>query len=476
MEIKINGKKYQAQEKETILDVCRREGIGIPTLCAHGKLKREAVCRLCLVEINFTDKLVPSCAFQVCDKLEVVTESEKIKKAREINLELLWSDHAGKCVKCKKNRACELQKLAEEHKIDNFHFVPRKEDLTPREELDLLKDNRIRVVVDDNNPAISRTTEFCVECRRCINICPVKSYGFNNRAGDVVVGTPYEEALDCIFCGACVKNCPTAAIVDKNDFNGMENKLNDLNTLAVAIIDPAVMESIGDEIPEIDSIEKMAGFLKFLGFERVFSSGWGMEKYCRELFKELKNDKIVISSHCPAINLFIKKYHPKLKEYVSGIKNPDESTAAFIKGEYAKKEKINPKNICVVSISSCVAKKAERSQKIDYILTVREIGRYVREKKIDASSIKTARLDQGLEFDEKYLDMIRSGGLAGLMVNDEKAGRDITTKAANKMEEIKEIQKDIDSKKESYDFIEMMICPGGCVHGGGQSIKVKDKK
>jgi len=488
MNIKINDKIYQVQDSETVLDVCRRENIPIPTLCAprkdashprgkHSKLKKEAVCRLCLVEIG--GKLVTSCATSVCEGMEIITESEKIQKARQINMELLWSDHAGKCVKCKRNRHCELQGLAEEYKIDNFHFVPRKEDLTNAEELDLLKDNRIRVVVDDENSVISRTTEYCVECRRCINICPTKQYGFNNRAGDVVVGTPYEKTLDCIFCGACVKHCPTAALTDKNDFPEIERKLDDLNILAVAILDPAVMESVGNEFPATSppapllmkerGVNWTIGLLRSLGFEKVFGLGWGMEKYARGISDEMKNcHNMLIARHCPAFDRFIEKYYPEFSKNISKINNPDELMAENIKNEYARAEKINPENICVISISSCTAKKAKKSQNLDYILTVRELGRLARKRNIDAKGVKGSKFDSGFSFDEKYLSMIKSGGLENLVGSDKKSV------ALNNMKDIKKVLSDIRSKKVSYDFVEGMICPGGCAGGGGQSINIRE--
>jgi iron only hydrogenase large subunit-like protein len=467
MKVKINGKIYEANPEDSILDVCRREGIRIPTLCAHQKFKREAACRLCLVETNLNDKLVPSCALKVCENLEVITESEKITKARNINMELLWSDHAGKCVKCRRNRHCELQNLAEEYKIDNFHFVPRKEDLTNEEELDLLKDNRVRVVVDDKNPAIHRTTEFCVECKRCVNICPTKQYGYNHRAGDIVVGTPYNKTLDCIFCGACVKHCPTAALTDKNDLDEIIRKLDDLKILAVAIVDPAVMESVGHEIPEINSENKLLGVFKSLGFERVFSLGWGLEKYVSEIFKEFESDKKIFSSHCPAFRMMIEKYYPELKNKISAVKNPDELMAQNLKTEFAKKEKIDPEKICLISISSCVAKKAKKSQNLDYILTVRELGRLARKKNLDAAKISTASFDPGFSFNAKYLEILKSGGLANILKNENSV-------MLNNTDEMRKVLEDIKNKKISYDFVEGMICPGGCGHGGGQSIKISN--
>ncbi|MFA6047972.1 MAG: 2Fe-2S iron-sulfur cluster-binding protein [Parcubacteria group bacterium] len=337
MEILINKKAYQAQEGEMILDVCRRENIRIPTLCAFEGLPKEAVCRLCLVEINLADKLVPSCAFPVCEKLEVTTESEKIKKAREVNLELLWSDHAGKCVKCKKNRMCELQSLAEEYKIDNFHFVPRREDLTNAEELDLLKDNKIRVVVEEENPCIARTTEFCVECRRCINICPDKAFGFNHRAGDGVVGTPYEKTLDCSFCGECVRVCPVAALTDKNNFSKIIEDLDDMKKMAVALVAEGMEEKINTMLKYTEIAIEAKEVLKKLGFEKIFD------------FTE-KDDE-------------------------------DEGLDEF-KDQLAKKEKINLENIVLFYISDNISLKKEKIANLDHILTDREVARLARDRKI----------------------------------------------------------------------------------------------
>jgi NADP-reducing hydrogenase subunit HndD len=472
MEIKINDKIYEAQDGETILDVCRREGIRIPTLCSHGKLKREAVCRLCLVEINLTDKLVPSCVFKVCEKLEVVTESEKIKRAREINMELLWSDHAGKCIKCRKNRQCELQNLAEEYKIENFHFVPRKESITDSEERDLLKDNKQRVLVDDKNPAIFRTTEYCVECRRCINICPGRMYGFNKRSGDVVVGTPYDKILDCIFCGACVKNCPTGALADQNNHEEIGKKLNDLNKLSIAVIDPAILENLENEFGKKINPEKLAGILTEIGFEKVFMLDAGLQKYAEKLSEEVSRNlgkRTIFNSNCAAFNRYIQKAHPELADNLSKLPIPDELMAQYLKTEHAKKEKIDPEKIVIISISSCTAKKAIECNYLDYVLTIREFGRMVRESNIDLGKVKEGKIEG--ERIKSMGDMAIFGGTLSKITEKNNTDGRHKFACANKMDEIKKILEEIKKRKRHYDFVECMVCPGGCKNGGGNSIQ-----
>lgn len=337
MEIRINNKIYKAKEGETVLDVCRREGFRIPTLCHFDGLPAEAVCRLCLVEINLTDKLVPSCAFRVCEKLEVTTESERIEKARRINLELLWADHAGKCVTCKKNRMCELQSLAEEYKIENFHFVPRKDEMTGGEELELVKENWSRVVVENENPCVSRNSEFCVECRRCINICPEKKFGFNYRAGKVVVGTPYNEVLDCSFCGKCVETCPVAALTDQNDYKKIIFALDDLEKLAVAVLDFGMEEKIIKQVKNIYSEKDAQKILFGLGFERI------------AILSEEESKK-------------------------------EDDVLKRIKSDYVEKEKTSAENIVMVFVSSKIYKKKEKLDFLDYVLSERDVARLVRDK------------------------------------------------------------------------------------------------
>jgi len=435
---------------------------------------------MCLIETNKSDKLVTSCTTKVCKGLEVTTESEKIQKAREVNLELLWSDHAGKCVKCKKNRACELQNLAEEYKIENFHFVPRKGEMTSKEENELLRDNWSRDVLDDKNPVIERDSQYCVECRRCINICPVKSYGFNHRAGDVVVGTPYNESLDCIFCGACVKHCPTGALTDQGDIEKVIKDLDDMNLLSVAIIDPAIYASVGNEIDVAERPEVLTGALRLLGFERVFNLEWGYEKYAEKIIEEIhphhagkKNHaphRKFISSFCPSAELYVEKYFPELSKNIISIKRPEEIMAEAIKGEYATREKIDAKNIRTILLSACTSRKKLKGERIDHIITVRELGRIAREKKLEIKKIELSKLDGFLSsVPKKFSKMYEYGQLSEII--SEKLGEKFSVGSANGVSEIKNALSAELKKEKHYDFLEVMVCPGGCEKGGGNSIK-----
>ena len=485
MQIKINTKKYSVQKGETVLDVCRREKIDIPTLCSLDGYKKEATCRLCLVEIE--GKLVTSCTTKVKEGMEITTENSKIKKAREINMELLWSDHAGKCAQCKKNQQCELQNLAQKYKIENFHFVPRKGALTNKEELNLIRANWSRVVTENKNPVISRTTEYCVEWRRCINVCPLKEYGFNYRAGDVVVGTPFEKTLDCIFCGACVAHCPTASLTDQGDLEGLVKKLDDPQILAVAIVDPAITATIKNEIKEINQLEKLNKLLKLIGFERVFDLTWGFEKYVQKIREELYPAKYAlrtkskgkrflkktkIASFCPSTELYIQKYYPELTRNIIQVERPEEIMAQAVKKEYAQQEKVNADKIFTVLISSCTARKKTKTTAIDQVITVRELGRIIRKNKIDTSHLSNSAGDKFLtKISSEYQEIYKSGQLARI-IQEETQGN-FNVQVANGITEIKKELVKIQKRESEVDFLEALVCDNGCANGGGQSFKIK---
>jgi NADH dehydrogenase/NADH:ubiquinone oxidoreductase subunit G len=280
MQIKINDKLYDCSEGESVLAVCKRNRIEIPTLCGHPDLlPSEGVCRMCLVETNQSSCLVSSCTLKVCNGLEVQTETERVNKARKINLELLWADHAGKCAKCRKNGRCELQKLAEIYDIDEFTFVPRRKELKSEDELDLLKDNWSHTVFDENNPCISRDSQYCIECRRCIRACrdiqTIEAYGMNNRSSESNVGTPFDMPLDCIFCGQCAAVCPTAAITERDDTGKFETALADPKKMVVVQFAPSVRFAFGEEFGQAPGTfweGKLVSSLKELGADKVFDT------------------------------------------------------------------------------------------------------------------------------------------------------------------------------------------------------------
>jgi len=391
IKIKINGKIYQAEKGETVLDVCRKNGIRIPTLCHFEGLPKEQVCRLCLVETNKHSRLRTSCGLKVEDGLEIKTESENVQKARRINLELLWADHAGRCSTCYKNRNCELQNLAEEEKLENFHFVPRRDEITQKEELELVRDNLSREVVDKKNPCIEKKGSLCVECRRCINVCPTQEFGFNFRSGQVKVETPFGKSLDCIFCGKCVEVCPVASLIPKNDFKKIKETLDDGKKMAVAVIDPEILENLEKYFGEEMSQAEFLGLLRQLGFEKIFSLELAESEFNQKTQEFIKNsnEQYLFSGANLSFNFYIEKYFPKLRANLVQIDLPEIIMSRWVKRDYARQEKINPEDIKLFFLTKQLAKKTLEGEKgVDFVLTLPEVERLAKYCKIDKETSK----------------------------------------------------------------------------------------
>jgi iron-only hydrogenase group A len=528
MQIKINNKLYPCEKNDTILDVCKKNGIRIPTLCAHPDLlPSEGVCRMCLVETNQSKCLAPSCVQKVCEGLEVQTETEKVNKARKINLELLWADHAGKCATCKRNGRCELQKMAEEYDIDEFKFAPRRKELKNKDELDLLKDDWSHTVFDDGNPCIFRDSQYCIECGRCVRACrdiqTVEALGVNYRSSKTNVGTPFEIPLDCIFCGQCSAVCPTAAITEKDDTAKLEKELENNKKMVIIQTAPSVRFTFSEEFGEKPGTfweGKLVAALKEIGCDKVFDTVLGADitiiEEAHELIHRIKHKGVLpmFTSCCPSWILFVEKYYPEFIPNLSSCRSPQQMLAPLIKTYYAEKEKINPENIISVSVMPCTSKKYEAQRKemnaslsageagghrdVDLVITVRELARLLRKKKIDPKKLADKKFDPALGVStgagvifgasggvmeaalrtavEKIsgaelakLDFEAVRGREGVRCAEIEIGKlKLRVAVAHEIRNAKKILEDLKAGKAHYDFVEIMACPGGCIGGGGQ--------
>jgi len=528
MQIKINNKLFEANEGDTVLSVCKKNGIPIPTLCAHPDLlPSEGVCRMCLVETNQSKCLVSSCTQKVCEGLEVSTETVDVNKARKINLELLWADHAGKCAGCKKNGRCELQNLAEVYDIDEFKFVPRRKELNSENELDILKNNWSHTVSDEKNPYLSRDSQYCIECRRCIRACKemqtIEALGVNYRSSRTNVGTPYEIPLDCIFCGQCSAVCPTAAIMEKDDTEKFEKALSDPKKMVVVQVAPSVRFSFGEEFGQPPGTfweGKLVAALKVLGADKIFDTTLAADltivEEANELIERMKNrNKLpLFTSCCPSWVLFVEKYFPQYLPNLSSCKSPQQMLGALVKTYWAEKEKINPKNIVSVAVMPCTSKKYEAQrpemnasgcQDVDIVLTIRELARLLRKKKINPAYLDDKKFDPALgSATGAGILFAQSGGVteAALrtavekltgdqlgklefeMIRGEAEYRcaeieigDIKLKVAivHEIRNARKLLEDIKAGRAQFDFVEVMACPNGCIGGGGQPASSADK-
>lgn len=212
----IDGRDVGARGDQTILEVALENNIKIPTLCHLEGLSDVGACRLCLVEVKGSNKLLPACVTQVQEGMEVIANSERLRKYRLTILELLFSERNHICSVCVSNGHCELQTLGQELGMTHIR-VPY---LHPSLEVDA--SNR-RFVLDHNR---------CILCSRCVRVCEeiegAHTFDITGRgiACQVItdLNQPWGESESCTSCGKCVHVCPTGALVEKGRSAGEMTK------------------------------------------------------------------------------------------------------------------------------------------------------------------------------------------------------------------------------------------------------------
>ena len=405
--ITINDKQLQVPEGTTVLEASKQVGVDIPTLCHlelhdFGVVNKVASCRVCVVEIEGRPALSPSCAEAVYDGMKVKTDSLKAINARRANMELLLSNHPFDCLTCQKNLDCELQALAEELNIREIHAKGEKMDYP----LDLSSNELVK---DPNK---------CVMCRRCETMCnDVQTVGVLSaikRGFDVVVAPAFNLDMvetSCTYCGQCVAVCPTAALTERNDLPKVWRALSRQREHVVVQVAPAVRVAIGEMFgmePGTISTGKLVTALRRLGFNGVFDTNFGADLTIMEEANELVHriqhggTLPMLTSCCPAWVKFFEHQFPELLDVPSSCKSPQTMVGAIAKTYYAEKMELDDKNLKVVSIMPCVAKKAESARPelskeeelhVDYVLSTREFGHMIKEAGIDFNNLEEGEFD-----------------------------------------------------------------------------------
>jgi bidirectional [NiFe] hydrogenase diaphorase subunit len=205
--LRIDGQDVSARGDQTLLEVSRENGIHIPTLCALDGLSDVGACRLCLVEVKGSSRLLPSCVTRVEEGMEITTQSERLQRYRKGILELLFTERNHVCSVCVSNGQCEMQTLAQKLDITHVHFPYR----FPQVQVDASHE---RFVVDHNR---------CILCTRCVRVCDeiegAHTWDVMGRGIQAKVITdlnqPWGQSETCTGCGKCVQVCPTGALFEK---------------------------------------------------------------------------------------------------------------------------------------------------------------------------------------------------------------------------------------------------------------------
>jgi len=508
MKVTINNKECWANPGETILTVAQREGIQIPTLCYLKGFTPTGSCRVCVVEVEGQRNLIPSCAYPVTEGMVVLTNSPRVRRSRKTIVELLIANHPQDCLTCVRNGNCELQDLAAQYGVRDVRYAGE------------IRGGKIDVA----SPSIERDPEKCILCGRCVRVChEVQNVGaidFVRRGFKTAVAPAMDGSLNaiaCVFCGQCITVCPVGALREKSNEKIAWEAINNPKKHVVAQIAPAVRVALGEEFgmePGSVVTGKIVAALRRLGVDRVFDTNFGADltiiEEASELLHRVKGGgKLPLLTTCsPGWVKYIEHFYPDLLGHVSSCKSPHEMEGALIKSYYAEKTGIPAKDIYVISIMPCIAKKFEAQRPelkevfadVDAVLTTRELARMIKNAGIDFTKLNDEHFDDpmgestgaaaifgaaggvmeaalrtahffltGKEMDNVEFTPVR--GLQGVKEGEVTiAGLTIKIAAVSGLKNISAILDKIRSGENTYQFIEVMACPNGCINGGGQPI------
>lgn len=460
---------------------------------------------MCVVEVEGRERLVTACSQPVEEWMKIKTHSPRVIQARKTIVELLLSNHPDDCLYCDRNLNCELQRLSEELNIRERRIRGRK--IKPR--------------LDQSSPAIVRELSKCILCGRCVRVCEEvitsTTLDFINKGKETHVGPALDRDFNfssCIHCGQCVLVCPTGALHEKHNISEVQEYLHKPEIVKVIQYSSMVVYGIAEELGmrytrEFDKI--LNAILRKIGFDKVYKTGTGTDVCITEITGQLTDriennvDTPLYISACPAWVKYAEQFFPSLIPNLSTVKSPQQITGVLIKTLVADQLGVKPEEIFSVSATPCMAMKFDARRDgmmrkgisdVDSVLTVRELARLIRLYGIDTSNIEHEPADEPMagrssaailaevsgglaesvirsfhylkmkkEPDKHIFKKLRSGGNfreTTVLVGE----KEIRVAVVDGLTGLEKLRTSIASGKK-YDIVEVMTCPGGCVHGAG---------
>ena len=512
VKLMIDGRAALVPEDSTILEAAASLGIRIPTLCYLKGINEISACRICVVEVEGFERLVPSCTEKVAEGMVVHTNSQRARTARETNLKLILSQHDGDCTTCVRSQNCQLQDLASElNIIDNPYQKDVKKNEWPE------------------NSYLIRKESKCIKCMRCIEVCDkiqtlkvwdVKGSGSRTTVG-VRLNRLFTEA-DCALCGQCITHCPTGALSIRDDTARVTAALEDPEITTVVQVAPAVRTAWAEQLGltrEEATVGRMTSALRALGFDYVFDTNFTADLTIMEEGSEFierfthRNQYRwpMFTSCCPGWVRFVKSQYPEYTTNLSTAKSPQAMFGAVAKSYFAEKIGVDPHKMRVISVMPCTAKKSEADipnltdacgdPDVDVVITTRELGRLLRSYHVNVKDLEETAFDSPLGSGTGAAVIFgATGGVmdaalrsAYFLVTGKNPPADAFTAVrgmkgwkeacfevpgagtvrvavASGLGNTRALMEAVKKGEVEYDFVEIMACPGGCSGGGGQPI------